>query len=247
MHAPPVTRRVRSEHAPWLTSEIKKKIYDRDFLKKKSIKTGSIHFFNAYKKARNQLNSLIKSTKAKYYNEALNQCRKDPKTMWKTINQLTNTKSKTTSINELIINEEIVTEPEKIADSLNTYFNEIGTVLAKDLPKGNNSFETYVVPTDKSFEINRLSSINVKNVILKINTSKATGHDRISPKLLKDSADIIAESLTVIFNKSIETGIFPDDLKVACISPIYKGESKTECSNYRPISVISVVAKVFEN
>ena len=152
---------------------------------------------------------MIKSTKDKYYNEALNQCRKDPKTMWKTINQLTNTKSKTTSINELIINQEIVTEPEKIADSLNTYFNEIGTVLAKDLPKGNNSFETYVVPTDKSFEINRLSSINVKNVILKINTSKATGHDRISPKLLKDSADIIAESLTVIFNKSIETGIFP--------------------------------------
>ncbi len=93
------------------------------------------------------------------------------------------------------------------------------------------------MPTDKSFEINRLSSINVKNVILKINTSKATGHD---------SADIIAESLTVIFNKSIETGIFPDDLKVACISPICKGESKTECSNYRPISVISVVAKVFE-
>jgi hypothetical protein len=46
---PPVTRRVRSEHAPWLTSEIKKKIYDRDFLKKTSIKTGSTHFFNAYK------------------------------------------------------------------------------------------------------------------------------------------------------------------------------------------------------
>ena len=122
-----------SMHLNWLTSEIKKKIYHRDFLKKKSIKTGSTHFFNAYKKARNQLNSLIKSTKAKYYNEALNQCRKDPKTMWKTINQLTNTKSKTTNINELIINQEIVTEPEKIADSLNTYFNEIGTVLAKDL------------------------------------------------------------------------------------------------------------------
>ncbi len=45
--------------------------------------------------------------------------------MWKTINQLTNKKSKTTSINELIINEEIVTEPEKIADSFNTYFNAI--------------------------------------------------------------------------------------------------------------------------
>ena len=40
MHAPPVTRKVRSEHAPWLTSEIERKIYDRDFLKKKSVRTG---------------------------------------------------------------------------------------------------------------------------------------------------------------------------------------------------------------
>ena len=93
MHAPSVTRRVRSKHAPWLTSEIKKNIYDRDFLKKKSIKTGSIHFFNAYKKGRSQLKKLIKSAKTRHYNDALNQCRNDPKTMWKTINQLTNKKS----------------------------------------------------------------------------------------------------------------------------------------------------------
>ena len=67
MHAPLVTRRVRSEHAPWLTSEIKRKIYDRDFLKKKSVRNGSANFYNAYKKARNEMNS---STKARYYNDA---------------------------------------------------------------------------------------------------------------------------------------------------------------------------------
>ena len=59
--------------------------------------------------------------------------------MWKTINKVTNKKSKTTNINELIIDQKVITEPEKIADSLNTYFNEIGSVLAKDLPKGDNS------------------------------------------------------------------------------------------------------------
>ena len=68
----------------------------------------------------------------------------------------------------------------------------------------------------------------------------------ISPKLLKDSTNIIADSLTVIFNNSMETGNFPHHLKVACISPIHKGENKTDFSNYRPVSVISVVAKVFE-
>ena len=70
MHAPLVTRRVRSEHAPWLTSKIKRKIYDRDFLKKKSVRNGSANFYNAYKKARNEMNSSIKYTKARYYNDA---------------------------------------------------------------------------------------------------------------------------------------------------------------------------------
>ena len=100
----------------------------------------------------------------------LNQCRKDPKTMWKTFNQLANKKSKkTNSISEFIINQQVVTEPEKIADSLNTYFNEIGSVLAKDLTKADNTFGAYVVPTDKTFQISRLSSIEIKNAILKIN------------------------------------------------------------------------------
>ena len=178
------------------------------------------------KKARNELNSLIKSAKARYYNDTLNQCKKDPKAMWKTINQLTNKKSKTTNINELVIDQKVITEPEKIADSLNTNFNEIGSVLAKDLPKGDNSFEKYIVPVEKKFEINRLSPIEVKNIILKLNSSKATGYDRISPNLLKDTAEIIAESLTVIFNKSIETDIFPDELRCLACLPYIKEKAK---------------------
>ena len=101
----------------------------------------------------------VKSGRFFHYNPQLADFRYVP-------DQLTNKKSKTTNINELIINQEIVTEPEKIADSLSAYFNESGTVLAKDLPKSNNSFETYVGPTNKSFEIYRLSSIDARNAIL---------------------------------------------------------------------------------
>ena len=61
--------------------------------------------------------------------------------MWKIINQLTNKKSKATKINELVIDQKVITEQEEIPDSLNIYFNETGSVLAKDLPKGDNSFE----------------------------------------------------------------------------------------------------------
>ena len=63
---------------------------------------------------------------------------------------------------------------------------------------------------------------------------------------LKDAGDTISESLANIFNLSLQSGIFLDDWKLARIKPIYKDCSKTEYGNHRPISVISIVAKVFE-
>ena len=82
--------------------------------------------------------------------------------------------------------------------------------------------------------------------VAQIKTNRSPGIDCISAKLLNDAGDTISESLANIFNLSLQSGIFPDDWKLARITPIYKDGSKTECGNYRPISVISIVAKVLE-
>ncbi|XP_028416157.1 uncharacterized protein LOC114539748 [Dendronephthya gigantea] len=97
-HAPPITRKVRSEHAPWITREIKNLMHRRDFLKRKSVKTGSKQIHDAFRKARNELNILIKRTKTNYFTNTLNNCENQPKQMWKTINKLTNKNTKTTII-----------------------------------------------------------------------------------------------------------------------------------------------------
>ena len=106
--------------------------------------------------------------------------------------------------------------------------------------------ESYVKSINDDFHFRTITESEVLKLLSTLKTSKATGHDKISPKLLKDSADKITKSLTQIFNKSILVGKFPDDLKIAIISLIYKTGNKTESTNYRPISVLSVVAKIFE-
>jgi hypothetical protein len=76
--------------------------------------------------------------------------------------------------------------------------------------------------------------------------SKASGIDGISAKILKIAATAITPSIVSIFNQSIATGIFPSDWKDARVAPIHKTGAKHDMENYRPISVISIIAKIME-
>ena len=80
----------------------------------------------------------------------------------------------------------------------------------------------------------------------KLNKSKATGLDKISGRLLWEYADLISSPICNIFNQSISQGVFPDDWKSARVAPLFKQGDRDDLNKYRPISVISVVAKVFE-
>ena len=77
-------------------------------------------------------------------------------------------------------------------------------------------------------------------------TCKSAGIDKISIKLIKAAGRTILNSLKNIFNLSLNTGIFPDDWKTVRVTPIFKSDNKTDCGNYKPISIISNVAQIFE-
>ena len=144
------------------------------------------------------------------------------KEMWKTINKITNKKSKTTNITKIVVDDKIIEEPEVIANTFNNYFNDVGTILAQKLPESTKIPEAYIKHENGStFESQGIMEDDVFSMVSTLPSSKAMGYDRISHKLLKDSVYVITSSLTYIFNQSLLTGMFPNDLKVAIISPIF--------------------------
>ena len=95
----------------------------------------------------------------------------------------------------------------------------------------------FLAPTD---------CMEILNIIKELNPTKSAGFDEIPPKIIKMAAPFIANPLTDIINASLSTGIFPDNMKIAKVIPLFKNEDRTLVNNYRPISVLPVFSKILE-
>ena len=90
------------------------------------------------------------------------------------------------------------------------------------------------------------SSLEIVDIVNSMKAGDSAGIDEISINLIKLVIDCIAEPLSVIINLCFTKGIYPDQLKIAKVCPVFKDDSKTEFSNYRPISIIPSFSKFFE-
>ena len=249
-HAPIKSKRVKSKRMPdWFTPDIIQMQSLRD--KTKRLKQWSDH-----RKFRNKTKQLIRQAKRKYFSNSITNS-KDTKSLWKHLRDVTNG-SKTAPSNlpqKLIIGNETITESEAVASKLNKYFASVAELLNKNTSSGNsldfdtNKISGFVdskVPTNTQFTI---PFITPEQVLLHINTlevSKSTGLDGIGPRIIKLAAKSLSPSIAMLINKSIATGQFPSQMKLAKVLPIYKGGEKSDPSNYRPISILSTVSKIFE-
>ena len=101
-------------------------------------------------------------------------------------------------------------------------------------------------PNANSLFLHPTDPKEIEDVIKYFKPQKAVGPNSISPKILKDYRKQVSEPLSIIVNLSFSLGKFPDLLKQAKVIPIFKKGDKTNCNNYRPISLLSNIGKVFE-
>ena len=100
-----------------------------------------------------------------------------------------------------------------MSNAFNDHFSSIGPRLASEIPHNVASLSHlhYLSNTNCQFELNTIGLTKVHALLSKLCKSKATGLDKISARFLRESADLLADHLCAIFNKSIVTGIFPDE------------------------------------
>ena len=246
-HAPLQRKKIRSHKIPWITSQIKSLINTRDKLKLKATISKSETDWVNYKAARNQVNIKLRNAKQNYYSTKIAGQKCNPKEAWKTINNLLGKKTKQTIVNELDMNKNILQDPQEIVEGFNEYFSNIGPNLASNIAMANCNFETYVQKAKSEFTAFQPTTVtDVIQMLSGLSNNKATGIDKISCKIIKIAAPAIADSLTYIFNQAITLSTFPDQWKVARVTPLYKSGQRNIPGNYRPISVLPAISKIME-
>lgn len=250
----PLTRQPRSRGnlKPWITPLLKRKIKTKNRLFRMVCDSPlNTKLRTKYVSLRNTLTKELKAAKLDYYTETFNSFRNSSE-MWKflkTVNGFRNNKNSDNQISELFdpVTNTNVSGP-AVADILNRHFSTIGETLASKFT------DTAVPPVPHlcggsppaSFSLQPVAVEQVFDLLNKLDTKKATGLDAIPAWLLKLCSSTLANPLTHIFNKSLTTGLVPTLYKKAKVIPLFKKGDPHLASNYRPISILPVVSKIFE-
>lgn len=223
------TRFVKTETLPdWIDEDVRRhmKIRDKFKFQKK---------WGEYKSERNLVNHLIKKKKKEHMTKLVESSKNyDTKRLWNALNIKNNKNIKQ------------VGESDLSSDTLNEHFTTIASKLSKD-QQFSSEISCNSQMTHQSFsQFPRFTPLILKKILNSISVSKSTGPDNISVRMLRKTFPFICNVITDIFNRILQEGKFPKMWKIARVTPIFKSGQKTNPSNYRPISVLPILSKIFE-
>ena len=141
-----------------------------------------------------------------------------------------------------------ITDPKSIAEESNNYFSTIAdSILLERKYEGNKSFKDYLKnPSQNSLVLDPVSEDEIIINICNLKQNKASGPYSIPTNILHIIRHNISNPLSKIINMSFSTGVHPTNLKTSKTVPIFKKGSRMSISNYRPISLLSNLNKIFE-
>ena len=267
-HAPLKKKYISANNSPFMNKTLCEAIMFRSKLRNKYLILKTTEAHEAYKKQRNYCVSLLRKTKKEFYENLNPSLIVDNKTFWKQGKPFFSDKTPRNRNITLLEGEKIISSPVKCAEIMNNFFSDAVNELDIDRSVHVEYVTNINNPTDKAiamfknhpsilsinelgysqnnFSFQPISESNIHNAIINTDSTKAHQQDSIPPKVLKVTSDICCIVLSSDMNQCISEGKFPNNLKKADITPTFKKGDHLLKSNYRAVSILPTLSKIYE-
>ena len=269
-HAPLKTKLVRANNVPFMNKHLRKHIMTRSRFKNRFNKDPSAENEIAYKKQRNLCVNLSRKAKREYYSTLNPSIIADNRKFWSAIKPLFSDKVKLRNKITLIDNENITSDDKEVAEKLNSFFIDavsnlniqgfdtsefIDNKLCSQIINIKDKFKNHpsILKIRENINIspnNKFSfdTMNIFDVEHKINNlhEKTTSIGDIPAKVLKKCCHVVSPYITEIYKASTQNKGFPNPLKEAIVTPVHKKGERSLQNNYRPVSILPTISKIFE-
>ena len=253
-HAPFITKRIKGKPSPWMTEDLKKHMNTRDQLRRRAKNSkGNAYAWQIYRQKKNFVKNEIIRAKRHHFKNELRENAKNSNKFWKIIKEIFPVKSKSSIIAKSfnLTDGKSTTDKNLISNGFCKFYSNIASRLKeKSFPLKNFIWNYQKSDTRYSslpnFKFTPVLDTQVLKYLKNLKRKCATGLDDIPACYMKDIAFVVAKPLTHVINLSLSSGIVPNCLKSARVTPIYKSGSNQTFENYRPISILPVISKIYE-
>lgn len=242
--------RVRANNT-WINDEVLDLIKKRDKIYRKKInQPENLTIISEFKNIKNKINNKIRALKNRYFQTKWNLAGNNVKKQWAFINSLLKNKKDEVTIDQLIIENNIINNKPDIVNNLNKYFSQVGELIVEDLETEiqqlNEFFSVNEVQNDSFFSMTLTHEGELLEIVKELRINSAPGCDNITVRDVQNLGEYIIPILVRLINETIQRGVFPTELKMSKITPLFKSGDRKCMNNYRPISVVSVFSKILE-
>lgn len=236
---------IRSRDKPGVTAEVRRLLRVAKRLHSKAKRSQNPVHWEHFRNARREAKSAFRTARSKFYSDIADKLldsETNSKTYWK-LSKLVYGNKVSKNVPDLLKNDTPVSDSAEKASLFNTFFSE-----QCRLPPGSDAdpLPDFQLLTDSVLDHINSTPAEVKKILKSLNIAKAVGPDGISNRILRECADSLCVPLARLFNLSLQTGTFPSSWKLANVVPVFKKNDRKQVENYRPVSLLSTLSKVFE-
>ena len=268
-HVPQKKKYVKGNQSPFMNKTLSEAIIQRSKLRNLFLKKRTEENTNNYVKQRNLCVTLLRKNKREFFGNLNETHLCDNKNFWGVFKPLLSNKVVYNERITLVEDDKIIENDKNTASILNEFFSNIITTLG--IPQYNETepvnhnighplmkaimkyrFHPSIVAIKKnctsglSFSFSQVKHHEIVKEINNLKTNNATRNTDIPTKLIKENSDIFGDIFFGNYNNCVSSSIFPNFLQNAIITPVHKKGAKSSKDNYRPVSILSSLSKIYE-